>query len=63
MASSPGRTADLLASILATTPHSQLAVLDAVDVNDRLTVALSLVKVCLITHFMPHNPLQTSDTT
>lgn len=44
-AAPPGRCADLLAGVLLPPPATRLAVLDAVDVGDRLQLALSLVKV------------------
>lgn len=47
MASSPGRCADLLASVLATAPVAQLSMLNAVDVGKRLSLALELVKDAL----------------
>lgn len=44
-AAPPGRCADLLAAVLMPPPATRLAVLDAVDVPQRLHLALSLVKV------------------
>jgi hypothetical protein len=44
-AAPPGRCADLLAAVLMPPPAARLAVLDAVDVPERLQLALSLVKV------------------
>ena len=44
-AAAPGRCADLLAAVLMPPPATRLAVLDAVDVPQRLHLALSLVKV------------------
>jgi hypothetical protein len=43
-AAPPGRCADLLAAVLMPPPATRLAVLDAVDVPQRLHLALSLVK-------------------